>query len=107
MALVIILFDGFTGEHLRKLLLVEAVKSWFCRERKRRKAAGQSFERPLLQNIYPDLEKQFEIDPYPTKEQYNDLAIYTGLTKQQAGFNEPIVPKFFEIVCTFTFGPKV
>ena len=47
----------------------------------RRKAAGQSFERPLLRNIYPDLEKQFEIDPYPTNEQYNDLK--SDFEKQQ------------------------
>ena len=54
-----------------------AISQWFVRERKQRKIL-----RPSLSNKYPELEKQFRIDSYSTK-QHKNLALITGLSERQ------------------------
>ena len=58
------------------------IEKWFQNERALRRAKGQSISRPSLSNEYPELEAQFEIDPYSTK-QHKELAQKTGLSKDQ------------------------
>ena len=58
------------------------IHAWFHKERGRRRANGQTILRPSLSNEYPELEAQFEIDPYST-EQHKELAQKTGLSKNQ------------------------
>ena len=86
------------------------MKGWFEKARMKRSISSKrdlAQKYPELAKKYPDLGKQFEIDPYPTKAQYNYLTIHTGLTNKLAGFNGPIGPHFFGVDCTVTFGSKV
>ena len=55
---------------------------WFEDERRRRRKNGNSFKAPTLSNQYPELEKQFTIDPYSTR-QHKELAVITGLSERQ------------------------
>ena len=58
------------------------IQKWFQNERSSRRAKGQSILMPVFSNEYPELEAQFEIDPYSTK-QHKELAQKTGLSKDQ------------------------
>ena len=61
----------------------QTVKSWFARERSERRKAGELLVRPnILSNQHPELEKQFQIDPYSTKH-HKELALKTGLSLRQ------------------------
>ena len=63
-------------------LELKTLQKWFSDERYKRMKAGESFVRPTLSNQHPELEKQFEIDPYST-EHHKELALKTGLSLRQ------------------------
>ena len=77
-----------TKEHLLELskstgLSPNTLKNWFTYQRSCRRKAGESIVRQnIFANEYPELEKQFEIDPY-SREHQKDLALKTGLSLRQ------------------------
>ena len=64
-------------------LSYQSLKAWFTAERSRRRKAGESIiNMRTFRNQYPELEKQFEIDPY-SRGHHKELALKTGLSVRQ------------------------
>ena len=91
----------------------QTLKRWFVRERYKRRQAGESIIRErTFSNQYPELEKQFKIDPY-SKGHHEELALKTGLSVRQVQrwfwrkrkADDKVAPKYPQLVEQFKKNP--